>query len=61
MGRVAVYYEAAVVIISLTMLGQIIELKARSANLCGDQGASSAWHPRPPAASTWMAKKRMCR
>jgi cation transport ATPase len=27
---VAVYYEAAVVIISLTMLGQIIELKARS-------------------------------
>ena len=30
MGRVAVYYEAAVVIISLTMLGQIIELKARS-------------------------------
>ncbi len=30
MGRVAVYYEAAVVIISLTLLGQIIELKARS-------------------------------
>ena len=29
-GRVAVYVEAAVVIISLTMLGQIIELKARS-------------------------------
>ena len=30
MGRVSVYFEAAVVIISLTMLGQIIELKARS-------------------------------
>ncbi|MXN30149.1 MULTISPECIES: copper-transporting P-type ATPase [Delftia] len=30
MGRVAVYFEAAVVIISLTMVGQIIELKARS-------------------------------
>ncbi|GAO21815.1 heavy metal translocating P-type ATPase [Alicycliphilus sp. B1] len=29
-GRVAVYFEAAVVIISLTMMGQIIELKARS-------------------------------
>ena len=29
-GRVAVYFEAAVVIISLTMLGQLIELKARS-------------------------------
>ncbi|WP_026436588.1 copper-translocating P-type ATPase [Acidovorax sp. JHL-9] len=30
MGRVAVYFEAAVVIISLTTLGQILELKARS-------------------------------
>jgi len=30
MGRVNVYYEAACVIISLTLLGQILELKARS-------------------------------
>ena len=30
MGRVAVYFEAAVVIISLTLLGQLLELKARS-------------------------------
>ncbi|MFN0161908.1 MAG: copper-transporting P-type ATPase [Burkholderiales bacterium] len=30
MGRVAVYYEAAAAIISLTLLGQILELKARS-------------------------------
>ena len=30
MGRVAVYFEATVVIISLTMLGQLLELKARS-------------------------------
>ena len=30
MGRVAVYFEAAVVIISLTLLGQTLELKARS-------------------------------
>ena len=30
MGRVAVYFEAAVVIISLTLFGQILELKARS-------------------------------
>ncbi|MBN1377626.1 MAG: heavy metal translocating P-type ATPase [Gammaproteobacteria bacterium] len=29
-GRVAVYFEAAVVIISLTLLGQIFELRARS-------------------------------
>ncbi|MEO5771198.1 MAG: heavy metal translocating P-type ATPase [Burkholderiaceae bacterium] len=30
MGRVSVYFEAAVVIISLTLLGQMLELKARS-------------------------------
>jgi Cu+-exporting ATPase len=30
MGRVAIYFEAAAVIISLTLLGQLLELKARS-------------------------------
>ena len=30
MGRVSVYYEATAVIISLTLLGQLLELKARS-------------------------------
>jgi Cu+-exporting ATPase len=30
MGRIAVYFEAAAVIISLTLLGQVMELKARS-------------------------------
>ncbi|HEX5043146.1 MAG TPA: copper-translocating P-type ATPase [Candidatus Polarisedimenticolaceae bacterium] len=30
MGRVTVYFEAAVVIVSLTLLGQLLELKARS-------------------------------
>lgn len=30
MGRIAVYFEAAAVIISLTLLGQVLELKARS-------------------------------
>jgi Cu+-exporting ATPase len=30
MGRISVYFEAAVVIISLTLLGQLLELKARS-------------------------------
>ena len=29
-GRIGVYYEAAAVIISLTLLGQILEFKARS-------------------------------
>ncbi|HEY2189974.1 MAG TPA: copper-translocating P-type ATPase, partial [Caldimonas sp.] len=31
MGRVGVYFEAAAVIVSLTLVGQILELKARSA------------------------------
>ena len=30
MGRVAVYFEASAVIISLTLLGQLMELQARS-------------------------------
>jgi len=30
MGRVSVYFEAAAVIVSLTLLGQLLELKARS-------------------------------
>ena len=30
MGRVSVYFEAAAVIISLTLLGQLLELKARA-------------------------------
>jgi Cu+-exporting ATPase len=30
MGRVAVYFEAAAVIVSLTLLGQVLELRARS-------------------------------
>ena len=29
-GRVGVYFEAAAVIVSLTLLGQLLELKARS-------------------------------
>ncbi|MFT2628633.1 copper-transporting ATPase, partial [Escherichia coli] len=29
-GRIGVYFEAAAVIISLTLLGQILELRARS-------------------------------
>jgi P-type Cu+ transporter len=33
MGRVGVYFEAAVVIISLTLLGQMLELKARSVSI----------------------------
>jgi Cu+-exporting ATPase len=38
-GHVAVYFEAAAVIISLTLLGQVLELKARS-ETGRDQGAA---------------------
>jgi len=37
MGRVAVYFEAAAVIISLTLLGQVLELKARSQTSAASQ------------------------
>src|SRR5947207_2296930 len=35
MGRVAVYFEAASVIVSLTLLGQVLELRARSHTSAG--------------------------
>lgn len=41
-GRTAVYFEAAVVIVSLTLLGQLLELKARSRTMSRDQSASGA-------------------
>jgi Cu+-exporting ATPase len=34
-GRVGVYFEAAAVIVSLTLLGQLLELQARSRIRCG--------------------------
>ena len=40
MGRVAVYFEAAAVIISLTLLGQLLELQGALADLGGDQVAA---------------------
>jgi Cu+-exporting ATPase len=59
MGRVAVYFEAAVVIISLTMLGQIIELKARSQTSAAIKSLLG-WRPRPRGASMRTAAKKMC-
>ena len=34
-GRIGVYYEAAAIIVSLTLLGQLLELKARSSTSAG--------------------------
>ena len=60
MGRVAVYYEAAVVIISLTMLGQIIELKARRKPLRRSKALLGlALSDRPPHQRGWQ--RRGCR
>ena len=39
-GRVGVYFEAAAVIISLTLLGQLLELKARSQTSAANQVAA---------------------
>ena len=56
MGRVAVYFEAAAVIISLTLLGQVLELKGTLADVGRDQVALRPL--RPPAASARMARKK---
>ncbi len=44
MGRVAVYFEASAVIVSLTLLGQMLELRAR--------------RPRPPSSRCWAWLRR---
>ena len=59
MGRVSVYFEAAAVIISLTLLGQILELKARSQP---PRPSSRCWalRPRRHAGSAPTAPKKTC-
>ena len=37
-----VYFEAAAVIVTLVLLGQVLELRARSRTRRGDQGAARA-------------------
>jgi Cu+-exporting ATPase len=39
-GRVGVYFEAASIIVSLTLLGQLLELKARAEHVGRAQGAA---------------------
>jgi Cu+-exporting ATPase len=57
MGRVAVYFEAAVAIISLTLLGQLLELGARAQTTTAIS-PSSASRRRPPAASAPTAARK---
>ena len=59
-GRVAVYFEAAAVIISLTLFGQILELKARSQTSAAIKSLLG-WARRRRAASPRTAPKKKCR
>ena len=58
-GAVAVYFEAAAVITALVLLGQVLELRARSQTSSAIK-ALLAWRRRPHGASAKTAAKRMC-
>jgi Cu+-exporting ATPase len=59
-GQVPVYFEAAAVITILVLLGQVLELKARS-RTSGAIRALLDLAPPPPAGSRLMAARRRCR
>ncbi len=61
MGRVAVYFEAAAVIISLTLLGQILESKARSQTSAAIKSLLGLAPKTARAALPLMAAKRTFR
>jgi Cu+-exporting ATPase len=60
MGRVEVYFEAAAVIISLTLLGQLMELKARSQTSAAIRSLLNL-APRPHGASPPTGRKKTSR
>ena len=54
-GRVGVYFEAAAVIVSLTLLGQLLELQGALEDIGGDQGAAAARaEDRAPDRGRWQ-------
>ena len=55
-GAVGVYFEAAAVIVTLILLGQVLELKARSQTGAAIK-ALLGWPRKPPARSTTTAAK----
>ena len=59
-GQVAVYFEAAAVIVTLVLLGQVLELRARSQTSAAIRRCS-VWRRRPRAASTPTGRRRTCR
>ena len=60
MGRVPVYFEAAAVIISLTLLGQLLELNARSQTSAAIKSLLG-WRQRLLDGSISITRKRMSR
>ena len=50
--QVGVYFEPAAVIVVLVLLGQVLELRARSRTSAAHPERSSAWRRRPRGAST---------
>ena len=60
-GSVPVYFEAAAVISALVLLGQVLELRARSATVAARSARCSASRRRPRAGSRATAAKRTSR
>ena len=60
-GRVGVYFEAAAVIVSLTLLGQVLELQGALEHVGSAQGAAAAGARRRRAASRPTAARRTSR
>jgi Cu+-exporting ATPase len=56
-GHLVVYFEAAAVIISLTLLGQMLELRARSK--LAPSGHCWGSRPKPPAACAMTAARKI--
>ncbi len=56
-GRVGVYFEAAAIIVSLTLLGQLLELKARSKTSAAIKALLGSWRQRPRDGCRTMAAR----
>jgi cation transport ATPase len=59
-GEVGLYFEAAAVIVTLVLLGQVLEIRARE-RTSGAIRAFSILHPRPRAGSMRGATRQRCR
>ncbi len=60
-GSVPLYFEAAAVITTLVLLGQVLELRAAQPTPARDPGAAGSGATARPASCAAMAASRMCR